>query len=132
MVDFLGKVKQGIDKGVTVVTVKSKEMVEVSKKKNQLSFLREQRGKALFEMGEMIFQMYLQNGLNEEKIRTKCETVALLGSRIMEKELELKQLHVKAEEALGKNFCTFCETELAENAIYCSKCGERVDMMEKN
>ena len=31
MADFLGKVKQGIDKGVTVVSVKSREMVVVAK-----------------------------------------------------------------------------------------------------
>lgn len=132
MVDFLGKVKQGIDKGVTVVSVKSKEMVEVAKIKNQLGILTNQQGRAFFVLGENVYQMYLQNGFNEEKIRNKCEMIALLGSQIHEKEVYLEQLHLRAEVALGKLFCSSCEAELPERAMYCSRCGEKIGDLQKN
>ena len=132
MNDFLVKVKQGIDKGVTAVSVKSKEMVEVAKIKNQLSILKGQQESAFFLLGETVYQMYLQNGFNEEKVRAKCEMIALLSSQIHEKEVDLKQLHVKAEEALGKAFCAVCESELSERAMYCSNCGEKIANLEKN
>ena len=83
-------------------------------------------------MGEAVYQMYLQNSFNEEKIRNKCEAIALLGSQIHEKEVSLKQLHLRAEEALGKSFCSSCAAELQENALYCSRCGEKNGDFEKN
>lgn len=132
MADFLGKVKQGIDKGVTVVSVKSKEMVEVVKIKNQLGILKNQQASAFFVLGESVYQMYLQNGFNEEKIRNKCEMIALIGSQIHEKEVNLEQLHLRTEVALGKSFCSSCTAELPESAMYCSRCGEKIGDFEKN
>ncbi len=132
MVDLFDRVKQGIDKGVTVVSVKSKEMMEVAKIKNQLSVLRNQRECAFSVLGELVYQMYLQNGFNEEKIRNKCELIALLISQIHEKEGDLKELHLRAKVALGKSFCTTCDSELPSGAIYCSKCGEKTGEFEKH
>ena len=132
MVDILDKVKQGIDKGVMVVSIKSKEMMEVAKIKNQLSVLRSQQGSAFSFLGELVYQMYLQNAFNEEKIRNKCEVIALLASQIHEKDADLKDLHLQAEVALGKNFCTTCDSELPVGAMYCSKCGEKIAEVEKH
>ncbi|HBF39303.1 MAG TPA: hypothetical protein DDW50_18535 [Firmicutes bacterium] len=131
MVDILDKVKQRIDKGVTVVSVKSKEMMEVAKIKNQLSVLRNQQENVLSGLGELVYQMYLQNTFNEEKIRNKCEVIALLASQIQEKEGDLKELHLRAEVALGKSFCTTCDSELPVGAMYCSRCGEKIAEYEK-
>lgn len=128
MVGIIEKVKQGIDKGFTVMTVKSKEMLEVARKKNQLNVLKNQKRYALFELGDLVFQMYLQNGFNEEKLRAKCEVVALLGSQVQKKENELRELHLRAEEALGKTFCNSCESVLPPDAVYCSRCGERIEV----
>jgi ribosomal protein L40E len=132
MVDLFDRVKQGIDKGVTVVSVKSKEMMEVAKIKNQLSVLRNQRESAFSVLGEIVYQMYLQNSFNEEKIRNKCEVIALITSQIHEKEGDLKELHLQAEVALGKSFCTTCDSELPVGAMYCSKCGEKIEAIEKH
>lgn len=127
MADFFDKVRQGIDKGVTVVSVKSKEMMEVAKIKNQLGALRNQQGTAFCVLGEQVYQMYLQNGFNEEKIRNKCEMIALLGSQIQEKESNLRRLHLQAEIALGKSFCPSCMAELPTGAVFCSQCGEKTE-----
>jgi ribosomal protein L40E len=83
-------------------------------------------------LGETVYQMYLQNGFNEEKIRGKCETIALITSQIHEKEVNLEQLHLRAEVALGKSFCSSCTAELPENAMFCSKCGEKIGNFEKH
>jgi hypothetical protein len=132
MIDFLDKVKQGIDKGVTVVSVKSKEMMEVTKIKNQLGVLRNQQASAFFVLGELVYQMYLQNSFNEEKIRNKCEFIALLGCQILEREANLQQLHLQAEVALGKSFCPSCMAELSMGAVFCSQCGEKAEDIQKH
>lgn len=129
MADFLHRVKEGIDKGVTVVTVKSKEMVGVKRARNQIGLLEDQKDNALCELGETVYQMYHQNSFNEEKIRAKCELIALVSSQIHEKEAYLKKLHLKANEALGKSFCIFCESELSACAAFCSKCGKKVEKL---
>lgn len=132
MVDLFDRVKQGLDKGVAVVSVKSKEMMEVVKIKNQLGVLRDQRESAFSLLGEIVYQMYLQNGFNEEKIRNKCEIIALLASQILEKENDLRELHVRAEVALGKSFCITCGSQLPSGALYCSKCGEKIGEFENH
>lgn len=133
MVDILNKVKHGFQQSLTTVTFRTKEIVEVARIKNQLRLLKEHKQDALCELGSGVFQMYHQNNFNEEKIRAKCEKVALFSSQIQEKELELKQLHQRTEEALGKSFCFSCESELPTHAIYCSNCGEKIsEEMDQN
>ena len=39
---------------------------------------------------------------------------------------------VGAEVALGKSFCGTCESQLPPGAVYCSKCGEKIEEFEKH
>lgn len=127
MADLLDKVKQGIDKGVTVVSVRSKELIEITRLKNQIGGLEEQMKKSLPELGEAVYRMYLQDGLNLDDIKAQCDAIVAMETQIREKKDELKQTRQKAQEALGKIFCANCEAELAEHAKYCSECGWKAE-----
>jgi hypothetical protein len=63
MVDLLERVKHGIDKGVTIVSTKSKEMMEATKVSNQISTLKDQKLENMQELGCTVYSLYPRDGL---------------------------------------------------------------------
>ncbi|MCK5710787.1 MAG: hypothetical protein KAI07_09630 [Deltaproteobacteria bacterium] len=57
MADFLGKLKSKIDKGLSTVNVKSKELIEKQKIKMQLSELEAEKKNVLLELGKLTYLM---------------------------------------------------------------------------
>jgi len=72
MANFLDKVKQGLGKGVTTVSVKSKEMLETTKIKSQVGELEQRRRDALGELGNIAYTMFLKDAFAEERLKAKC------------------------------------------------------------
>ena len=130
MTDFFDKVKQGVGKGVTTVSVKSKEMLEASKLDSQIADVQKQKKEALEEMGNITHTMLLKGAVDEERLRTKSAAITALDVQIKQKESELTEIHAKAQEALGKPrpvaICS-CGGEIREGAKFCSKCGKKVE-----
>jgi len=58
MADFLDKLKQGLDKGITTVGVKSKEVIETRKVKGQITNLEFKKKMALEELGKTTYIRY--------------------------------------------------------------------------
>lgn len=58
MADFLDKLKRGLDKGITTVGVKSKEVIETQKVKGQITNLEFKKKMALEELGKTIYIRY--------------------------------------------------------------------------
>lgn len=134
MADFFDKVKQGVGKGLTTVSVKSKEMLETTKIKGQIGTLQEQKKDALEELGNIVYTMFLKGAFDEERIKGKCEVIVGLDSQTKDKEEELKQIHLKAEEALGKpkavGICG-CGAEIYDGTKFCGRCGKKVEEIVK-
>jgi len=129
MGDFFQKVKQGIGKGVTTASVKSKEVLETTKIKSQINGLAEQKKALLEELGNIMYTMFLKGGFDEERVKTKCSAVAAVDDQIRQKEEELKEVHLKAQEALGRpkpiTVCA-CGEAIYEGTKFCGKCGMKV------
>ena len=129
MADFLDKVKQGVGKGVTTVSVKSKEMLETSKLKSQIADIQKQKKESLEEFGNIVYTMHLKGAFDEERLDAKSAAIAALDEQIEQKEKEVIETRAKAQEALGKPrpvaVCS-CGAELYEGTKFCGKCGARV------
>jgi hypothetical protein len=129
MGDFFQKVKQGIGKGVTTASVKSKEVLETTKIKSQINGLAEQKKALLEELGNIMYTMFLKGGFDEERLKTKSSAVAAVDDQIKHKEDELKEVHLKAQEALGRpkpiTVCA-CGEAIYEGTKFCGKCGMKV------
>jgi len=127
MSDFLDKVKQGIDKGVNVVSVRSKEALDAARIKSQIGALTDRRQEALTGLGEMVYGLFRQGspGL-DEIVRPKCEEIAGLDEEIRQREEELKQVHLEANRNLGIPVCPACGADLAEDDRFCRSCGAKV------
>lgn len=130
MADFFNKVKQGIGKGVATASVKSKEALDATKIKSQIHEFEDQKKALLEELGNIVYVMSFGDGFDGERLKTKCSAVAALDDQIKKKGEELKEVHMKAAEALGKPkaiaTCT-CGEEIHEGTKFCGKCGTRIE-----
>jgi CxxC motif-containing protein len=127
MANLFDKVKSGLDKGLSTVSAKSQEVLEVTKIKNRIGSLKEQITNTQTKLGEVVYQMYLQDGFDQSGIQEKCESIKALENQIKDKEAELQGVHIKAAEAMGKTFCDDCKTEITEGTKFCGQCGKKTD-----
>lgn len=80
MAEFLDKLKQGLDKGVATESVKSKEMLGVSRLKSQIADIQKRRRGALEELGNIVHTMLLKGSLDEERLQSAFppDTITIL------------------------------------------------------
>lgn len=86
MADFLEKLKQGLDRSITTVGVKSKELIETQKVKGQISSIEQKKKKAFEELGEIIYSRYRTQ--TRYGIKTSSQ-IALHGMELGEWEFAL-------------------------------------------
>jgi hypothetical protein len=125
MAEFYQKVKQEIEKGISNVSIRSKEVLENIKIKKQAESLEEQIENAKTGLGHMVYTMFCENNFNQGQIIKSCEVIAELEQLFKEKIEELSQLHVETGVALGKIYCNQCKSEIAEGSQYCGHCGKK-------
>jgi hypothetical protein len=133
MAGLFDKMKEGIGKGVTAASVKSKEMLDSSKIKGKIDSLAKQKEELLTELGNIAFTMYTKGSFNETLLNSKCLVIANLNNEIGEREKELRDIRLKAEEAMGKkrpvDRCA-CGADIFENTKFCGVCGRKVEAKE--
>jgi rubrerythrin len=130
MVDLLERVKHGIDKGVTIVSTKSKEMMETTRVCNQIAALKDQKLEDMQELGCTVYSLHIQGTAFDEVIDDKCRHIADLDQQIQEKEEQLAEIHRNAKETLGIPFCQSCGRQIGEDDRFCPSCGNRVENKE--
>ena len=130
MADLFNKLKHGLDKGVTAASAKSKEVIESTKLKSQIRDLQGRKREVLEELGNIVYAMFLQGSFDEARVREKAAVVAAVDDHIKQKEAEVEDVHVKAQEAMGKprmaGVCA-CGAELPVGAKFCGKCGRQIE-----
>ncbi len=128
MAEFLDKIKENIGKGITTVSVASKELIETSRLKGEIAAARRQKRELLEELGSIVFVMVSRDSFELERIREKCAAVGGLDERIRVLEKAIRELHAKSEEARGKRKAAACAcgAEIPEGAKFCGKCGKPV------
>lgn len=133
MSEFMKNLKKEFDKGVAVVSAKSKELIETTKIKNQIEELNETKNRILQETGEIVYKMSLDKSFSgEEAIKEKCQSLTALDQQIQAKEVELKKVYQEAHEATGKSVCESCGAVMDEGIKFCSNCGAKIIKVEKS
>lgn len=131
MADFFNKMKESLDKGVSTISAKSQELVETTKIKTEISNLKQKHNQAISELGNLVYVMMGGSGLDEEKIRTKCEQILLLEDQIKAKEKEMQLIHQKAQENVAEappaQLICQCGTPYQEGDKFCGKCGSKFE-----
>ena len=116
MPEFLDRLKKGIDRGVTTVAVRSKELLETTQLRGQLGRLQEERQRSLEELGSVVYTLTSQDRLQAdlERVRAKCAAVTQIDTQIRATEDELRRVQTAASQAVGTS----------AGSVHCS-CGPR-------
>jgi hypothetical protein len=133
---FFNKVKEGLNRGIRIVNIRSKEAYGTVLIKNRIRSLKKRRTESVLEMGNMIYRTFKYKGkINQDIVETKCADIESVEREIEKCEDELKLIHLNAEKALGSvkalvrprvvSTCE-CGAEVYEGAAYCAKCSKKV------
>lgn len=129
MADFLDRVKQGLGKGMTTISVKSKEMMDANRVRSQIAALEQQKKDALTDIGQAVCSMLDANRIDQATLKSKRAAVSSLDEQIKQKQAELELIHAQAQESLSAHgsgtVCT-CGAQLAEGGHFCASCGRKI------
>lgn len=128
MGDLIDKFKEGLDKGMAVVSAKSKELLEATRLGAQIGRLADAKREALAELGNLVYAIYLAEEAElDGRIRERCAKIREIEEEIAQKEEELKEVRREAKRSLGIPLCAACGQELAEGDRFCRACGRKVE-----
>jgi hypothetical protein len=135
--DLLTKLRDGLNKGLRIVNIRSKEAYETLKIKNQIQKLTKKRRRNIEDVGNAVYRMFKHNNkFNEDSIRLKCMDISTIEDEIEEREEELRVVHLNAQKELGNlkqlakpmvvGRCE-CGAELYHGAKFCGTCFKKVE-----
>ena len=128
MSDLIDKFKEGLDKGMAVVSAKSKELLEATRLGAQIGRLADAKREALTELGSLVYAIYLAEEAElDGRIRERCAKIREIEEEIARKEEELKEVKREAKRNMGIPLCAACGQELAEGDRFCRACGRKVE-----
>jgi hypothetical protein len=129
MADFFNKVKQGLSQGVSTASVKSKEVLEIAKIKNQITVCVNQKRELVEELGNIVYVMYSKENINIDRISDKCAGIRDVDLRIQNFENEILEVQRKSRDSLGLSSvfgkCE-CGVEYFEGKKFCGSCGKNL------
>lgn len=102
MPGVLSRLRENLRKGAATTGIKSKEIITVQRVRRRIARLDKERRRQLQELGQAVYEMSEKGKLDEEAINVKCASIADLDSQIKEHQVQLEELHQKAQEALKK------------------------------
>ncbi|MEE9176072.1 MAG: hypothetical protein V3U19_07850 [Thermodesulfobacteriota bacterium] len=133
---FFNKFKEGLNRGIRIVNVRSKEAYDTVLIRNRIRSLKKRRTDSVLEMGNMIYRTFKYKGrINQDTVKTKCADIENIEREIEKCEEELNIIHINADKALGSvkalakptvvSTCE-CGADIYEGAAYCAKCSKKV------
>jgi ribosomal protein L40E len=134
MADLFGKIKKGIDKGISVASQKSGELVETGKLQSQIISLKNEKKTSINELGKLTYEMLKSDSFELEILEEKYKEISEIEMDIDKKEEAKKNVDAKEEgeavvvdaEAVEMAACPSCGAENPVDAMFCGKCGTKL------
>lgn len=136
MADFFNKVKKGLNKGTTVLSVKSSTLIETNKLKSEISSLQKNKKELFTEIGQKIYELKKNDSEDTGVIEELVEKIEQIDTSIELKQKDIEEILKKQEEILksgdnednsntGSGKCE-CGAEISNDAKFCVKCGRQI------
>ena len=132
MADFIGRMRDGISKGVTTVSAGSKTMIEKTKLSNQIRNLENERTELLAAMGKSIYKFckaYPDKDIPRDMVSETCAKIRVRSHEIVVLKEKLDELNKDMQIAMsGKPgvYCMSCGAENMNGSAFCSQCGTKL------
>lgn len=127
MKDFFERVKDKVDEGISSITTKSKETIELAKLRSQLRQLEKEKEEKLKELGRLVYDMVRMDAYSEQKIIKYCPPIGEIDRKLVMTETEIKRIQEASSGGSG-NYVAVCEcgAGLMTNQKFCASCGRDV------
>lgn len=122
--DLFGSIKQTITETAGAVGKKTEEFVETQKMRNKVRTLQREIRKKYADLGEIVYQRYVDGDTLDEELTGHCEVV--MG---LQKELAECKESMAARQ--GKNMCPACGISNPKDAVFCMYCGAELPVEEE-
>lgn len=124
MKEFFDKVKDKVDAGISTITTKSKETIELAKLRSQMRQLEKEKDEKLKEFGRLVYDMVRRDAYNEQKIKEYCPIIGEIDRQLVAVETEIKKIHEASSSGIV-NYVAVCEcgSGLMANQKFCASCG---------
>jgi hypothetical protein len=142
MADFFDKLKQGLNKGMTTASVRSKELLDANRVKSELSAFEQQKQNALAIFGASVCAMLDRGGIDGEALKASRAAIARLEEQINEKQQALARIHADAEQALAgaphaaeavsQGSTCVCGAAIPAGAMFCGSCGRKTELPQQS
>lgn len=100
------------------ITKETKLKLKINENKNKITDLYEEIGKKVYEKHTREENISIKEDLEEE-----CSKIDELSKEIEEARKEILKLNNKKQ-------CSNCYAEIEKDAVFCSKCGQKVQTVE--
>ncbi len=118
--DFFEKLKETVAGATKTAVDKSNEIVEVTKIKFAIRDMENETEKLLREIGEAVYNSVKSGNDPSEIIEAHCKEIDT-------KYEEITALREKLRAYKNIKLCSGCGCEVAEDSVFCSKCGEKMN-----
>ncbi|PKM52374.1 MAG: hypothetical protein CVV02_01080 [Firmicutes bacterium HGW-Firmicutes-7] len=138
MADFFNKVKKGLNKGTTVIGVKSSTMMETNKLKGEISSLKKEKTEVFTATGEKLYNMKKEEDVNIQELEAVIGRAFEIDQFIEQKEAAIEEALRKREETIkslgeeeeDKIICS-CGADVSSGTKFCPKCGNKIEKVEQ-
>ena len=100
------------------ITKETKLKLKINENKNKITDIYEEIGKKVYEK-----HTREENISIKEELETECSKIDELSKEIEEARKEILKLNNKKQ-------CSNCYAEVEKDAVYCSKCGQKLQIAE--
>jgi hypothetical protein len=127
MKDIFEKVKDKVDEGISSLTTKSKEAIELAKLRSQFRQLEKDKDEKLKELGLLVYEMVRMDIFSEQKIKQVCPAIGEIDRQLVMTETEIRRIS-EASSTGSAIFLGQCEcgAGLTANQKFCASCGRDV------
>lgn len=119
--DFLENAVNKAKEAIDVVSKKTGEVVTTQKQKFDVASIESKRNKDFMELGQIYFQMIKNSDIENAEVKA-------LVDAIVEKSEKIKAIKEQINSAKNKRICPKCSANFDEFSIYCSVCGEKLEI----
>lgn len=126
------KMKNTINKGITVVSVKTNTSVEKAKLNTQIDNLEKEIAKLQKEMGNQTYILWKAGKFEISVIEETLYIIDEKRNKMKELQTKIEELLEQGQEVLGEDskyicICSNCNMEFMEKVNFCIKCGNKIE-----
>lgn len=115
---FFNEIGKKTTEATSKITKETKLKLKMNDNKNKISDLYEEIGKKVYE------KHVREENINiKEELKEQCEKIDDLSKEIEEARKEILKLNKKRQ-------CPKCYAEIEEEALFCSKCGHKLETVD--